>query len=279
MAEFSSLNGYQVKDTVARGIAKGRNQAVAFVDYATMIETLNEFEKDEYKAGQNVYIGVVGVPDLWVYGVEDIRHTFTYTSDEDFVEMLKNNTTVQVGFFKLAMLEGQKVDLTTYDQHLAKHDDDIAGLNSSLGGLKFGVDENGNYGYIKAGADSVTPFKTTQLYNLGTGTSIDIKSKFPDIYTSLSINNFIVAYNSITVSTYYYGGGTTVASGYSASTTKNANLNITKSYNNSTGILTISGISNSVSYYPFSNDHTHGFKTTSSATVNVYLIMGSIESE
>lgn len=33
-------------------------------------------------------------------------------------------------------------------------------LNDSLGGIKFGVDKNGNYGYIKAGADSVTPFKS-----------------------------------------------------------------------------------------------------------------------
>ncbi len=32
-------------------------------------------------------------------------------------------------------------------------------VNNSLGGLQFGVDENGNYGYIKAGADTVTPFK------------------------------------------------------------------------------------------------------------------------
>lgn len=36
---------------------------------------------------------------------------------------------------------------------------DISMLNSSLGGLQFGVDDDGNYGYIKAGADTVTPFK------------------------------------------------------------------------------------------------------------------------
>ena len=132
MAEFSSLNGYQVKDTVARSIAKGRNQAVAFVDYETMIETLNGMEKDEYRAGQNIYIGVVGVPDLWVYGIEDIVHNFEYVSDEEIVEMLKNNTTIQVGYYKLAMLEGQKVDLTTYDQHLLKHDDDIAEINDDI---------------------------------------------------------------------------------------------------------------------------------------------------
>ena len=190
MAEFTSLNGYQVKDTVARSIAKGRNQAVAFTDYATMIETLNEYEKDEYKAGQNVYIGVVGVPDLWVYSVEDIRHTFIYESDDDIVEKLKNNTTVQVGFFKLAMLEGQKVDLTTYDQHLSKHDDDITELknkstetNNDLTAsdnlkFRFATDGEGNYGYLGAD-DSFIPFKSGadytvvdyQYYNNGTNTA------------------------------------------------------------------------------------------------------------
>ena len=176
MAEFTSLNGYMVKDATARNIAKGRNQAVAFVDYATMIETLNEFEKDEYKAGQNVYIGVVGVPDLWVYSVEDIRHTFEYVSDEDIVEMLKANTTIQVGFFKLAMLEGQKVDLTTYDQKLAEHTDDIAELDEKISNsltnensesFNFGV-KNGVRGFFtnpSRADDSFIPF-SSGIYKL-----------------------------------------------------------------------------------------------------------------
>ena len=33
-------------------------------------------------------------------------------------------------------------------------------VNSSLGGMKFGIDSNGNYGYIKAGADTVIPFNS-----------------------------------------------------------------------------------------------------------------------
>lgn len=33
-------------------------------------------------------------------------------------------------------------------------------VNNSFGGMKFGVDSDGNYGYIKAGADSVTPFSS-----------------------------------------------------------------------------------------------------------------------
>ena len=128
MAEFSSLNGFMVKDAIGRSIAKGRNQAVAFSDYATMIETLNATEKDEYRMGQNFYIATVGVPDLWVYSVEDIVHNFNYVSDDDVVNKLTANTTIQAGYYKLAMLEGQKVDLTTYDQHLEKHDGDIVTL-------------------------------------------------------------------------------------------------------------------------------------------------------
>ncbi len=34
-------------------------------------------------------------------------------------------------------------------------------LTDSLGGITFGVDSNGNYGYKTGGADTVTPFKTT----------------------------------------------------------------------------------------------------------------------
>lgn len=158
MAEFTSLNGYQVKDTVARSIAKGRNQAVAFVDYETMIETLNGLEKDEYRAGQNIYIGVVGVPDLWVYSIENIVHNFEYVSDEDMVEMLKNNTTIQVGYYKLAMLEGQKVDLTTYDQKLLEHDqkleqhdESIAELSENVEGISESLGKDG-----EVGEDSMT---------------------------------------------------------------------------------------------------------------------------
>ena len=96
MAEFSSLNGYTVKDAIARNIAKGRNQAVAYSDYATMIEALNAMDNEEFKTGQNIYIGTVGVPDLWVYSIEPIQHNFAYVSDEEAVEMLKNNTTIQM---------------------------------------------------------------------------------------------------------------------------------------------------------------------------------------
>lgn len=192
MAEFSSLNGFMVKDTTARNIAKGRNQAVAFSDYATMIETLNATEKDEYRMGQNFYIGTVGVPDLWVYSVEDIAHNFNYISDEDMVEKLKNNTTIQAGYYKLAMLEGQKVDLTTYDEKLADHSSKltahgvlinnnksaISTANTNMGKIRTYVGSDGKLHFTDAsGADSVLPFNNkAKLILLGASNSFNISS-------------------------------------------------------------------------------------------------------
>lgn len=247
MAEFSSLNGYAVKDSVARSIAKGRNQAVAFTDYATMIEALNEYEKDEFKAGQNIYIGVVGVPDLWVYSVEDIRHTYIYESDEDVVEKLTTNTTIQVGFFKLAMLEGQKVDLTTYDQHLAKHDGDITELdgkitdglnevNSSLTAensqtFQFAYDsESGKYGYKAKveGADTFFPFK--QYYQKVTkdGTANDAFNVTLDLSTLIPKYEDLVLWENCFIKIDKFSGGNA-----------NSPYELTYTYNNKTGVLKV----------------------------------------
>ena len=38
-------------------------------------------------------------------------------------------------------------------------------VNNSFGGMKFGIDSDGNYGYIKVGADSVTPFSSNKRYS------------------------------------------------------------------------------------------------------------------
>lgn len=60
-------------------------------------------------------------------------------------------------------------------------------LTDSLGGLQFGIDENGNYGYIKAGADSVTPFSGFDLLWEDTGSG-DIS----DIELDLSAYSYVL---------------------------------------------------------------------------------------
>ena len=113
-------------------------------------------------------------------------------------------------------------------------------VNSSLGGMKFGIDGDGNYGYY--GADgSLIPFKSGSAgYYLGTGSTFNIKELLPDIdYTSLSNSNFIVGAvsgNSIATARVYRG------------TEKNTDaivygFSVTPTYDATTGILTLSGLS------------------------------------
>lgn len=69
-------------------------------------------------------------------------------------------------------------------------------LNGLLGGMSFGVDADGNYGYIKAGADTVTPFKSSSavlvwsVYGLSGG--INLKNTGRVIFTVL---NYVTAGN------------------------------------------------------------------------------------
>ena len=102
------------KLSTVESIAKGANRAASFISYKSLIAELNYAAKDEYNAGQNFYIANVGVPDLWVYGKSSQSNTYTYTTDEAFVNLLTQNGIVQVGHYLLAALETQKVDLTNY---------------------------------------------------------------------------------------------------------------------------------------------------------------------
>lgn len=54
--------------------------------------------------------------------------------------------------------------VSSLNEEVASLNEDITSLNGnladSLGGITFGVDADGNYGYKKAGADTVIPFKS-----------------------------------------------------------------------------------------------------------------------
>lgn len=108
--------------------------------------------------------------------------------------------------------------------------------------IQFGVDENGNYGYIKEGADTVTPFKQgAECIYIGTSTSVQRTetvnlSRYTD-YKSLTVDNFIVDFQtdprSINTS-----NGSTISPG----TTLYASMSLGSvgmDYDESTGILTI----------------------------------------
>lgn len=68
----------------------------------------------------------------------------------------------------------------------------LANQGSSINAIRFGIDANGNYGYYKVGADTVTPFKTGELGN-----------GFPYRITTFTFYNqtFEVYQNSVLITT------------------------------------------------------------------------------
>ena len=49
----------------------------------------------------------------------------------------------------------------------------IEKIDSNLPSFQFGIDENGNYGYIKEGADTVTPFNKLNIKCVASNTAAD----------------------------------------------------------------------------------------------------------
>ena len=97
-----------------RAIAEGANSAMSFANYAAMIGDFNIASDDDYKLGQSIYINTLEVPDLWIYEVSSIYNPYTYTTDEAFLQLLSQQGYVQIGYYKVAALETEKVDLTDY---------------------------------------------------------------------------------------------------------------------------------------------------------------------
>jgi hypothetical protein len=90
-------------------VAKGANKALSFTDYQDVISKMSV---TGLNVGQNLYIEKLNIPDLWIKSVENTNVLYTYVSDAQFVNDILAG--VQIGYYKLSVLETQKVDLTNY---------------------------------------------------------------------------------------------------------------------------------------------------------------------
>ncbi len=89
------------------------NSACSVDDYESLIDTLNETDKDEVNAGQTFHIQTQNVPDLFISEILDSKTTYTYTTDEAIVEALKTTGYIVVGYFKIMSIEAL-TDLSDY---------------------------------------------------------------------------------------------------------------------------------------------------------------------
>ena len=123
----------------AKSIAEGANQALSFGNYATMVTSFNALGDNAYKVGQNVYIVTTEVPDLWVSSIESTSSAYTYTTDSALINDLVTNGYIQTGYYKLSMLETQKVDLTNYIKNTDYATNSTAGIVSTASNLGTGM--------------------------------------------------------------------------------------------------------------------------------------------
>ena len=166
-------------------IAKGANQALSYSNYQSMITTFNTLANNVYKAGQNVMIVTLQVPDLWISGIESTDVPYTYTSDSDFTNALATNGYVQVGYYKLSALETQKVDLTNYVTNT-----DYA--NTSRAGV---IKSSSTYATNVASGVLQSATKTYSDYTSGNNNMFISKGTLENVFTG---KGFITSHQDIT---------------------------------------------------------------------------------
>lgn len=125
-----------------------------------------------------------------------------------------------------------------------------------------------------------------KVYDLGVGSSFDIKAKFPNDYSKFTINNFFPIVISANASSSARDEVNSNAHSYGQThiVTGSTSTNVTKSYNN--GVLTIGGLSNSsTSNWTHSDINPTDGKSvqivdttnTVMVSVRVYLVIGDIK--
>lgn len=102
---------------VLNSIIQALPTAVSYSNIFAMITALNAAGDNDFNVGNDLYIVATGVPDFWISAKETTSSTYTYTTDSAFINAVSTNGYVQVGYYKVSMLETEKVDLTSYVQN------------------------------------------------------------------------------------------------------------------------------------------------------------------
>ena len=147
----------------AKSIAEGRTRATAYANYQAMVTALNAAAATDFKVGDNIFIQAKNVPDLWIYSVESSSSTYTYTTDDALVAAIQSAGFVQIGYYKVAVLETEKVDLTNYVPATRTVNGKALSTNISLSAADVGaLASNGTAAKATADADGNT-ISTTYL--------------------------------------------------------------------------------------------------------------------
>lgn len=152
-------------------IAKGANQAISFPNYQSMVEKFLQEPIDAYNIGQSVLIETLNVPDLWISEIPPLYESYTYTTDEDFVNQLSTNGNVKVGLYVFSPLETQKVNLTDYVKNTDYATGSKAGLVKGNSNQGFYIGNGGDMSIVQATDNDIT--NRTNKYRPITSNNLD----------------------------------------------------------------------------------------------------------
>lgn len=113
-----------------KNMVQGIPTARSFENIQALVTALNGYSATEINVGSNLFIQTLNVPDFWVFSVESENLQYTYSTDDDLISQIKINGSIQIGYYKISMLETEKVDLANYYTK-AEVDTLISNLNLS----------------------------------------------------------------------------------------------------------------------------------------------------
>jgi hypothetical protein len=141
--EIKSLEYLENRIEEVESIAKGAVGGKSFTNLEQLVNTLKNASDTEFARAQHMLIATLGVPDVWIYEISSQHSDYAYSSDEDFCAELKDTGFVQVGYYVLAPLETQKVDLTDYVKKDYVDDGFLPKYDKSGANRLYGVNRQG----------------------------------------------------------------------------------------------------------------------------------------
>lgn len=116
---FSSTSGTKAlsanKGRELKNLIDSKETAKTYSTIKNMIDYLNSLEvpASDFRVGYNLFIEQTEVPDFWITEILTEKIEFEYIDDNIFIEEIKVRP-IQIGWYKLSLLETHKVDLTDY---------------------------------------------------------------------------------------------------------------------------------------------------------------------
>lgn len=170
-----SVSKAQSRADDAYALAEGKSNGSSYENISEFVKGFNALDNTKHNLGDNVYIQTLGVPDLWVYSVEETSVAYEYVSDEKFIADINKAGQVQVGYYKVSKLETEKVDLSGYQ---TKQDESLLTTSKAVVGA---INE------VKGTADKASSKATTNESNITkivNGTTVVGKASASDTATS-----------------------------------------------------------------------------------------------